>query len=100
VVDCRNFAFDFFFTLHESPKKQRTRQARQDRNPPTRRAEMGDLLLRFYVRFEILRSCDEAQDLVEYALLMTLISLALVSGINGIAKAVNATFSNISGSLA
>jgi pilus assembly protein Flp/PilA len=65
-----------------------------------RRAEVNDLLLRFYVQFEALRSSDEAQDLVEYALMLTLISLALISGINGIAKAANATFSNISSSLA
>jgi pilus assembly protein Flp/PilA len=61
---------------------------------------MSELLLRFYVSFQTLRSCEEGQDLVEYALLLTMISLALVTGINGIAKAVNSTFSNISGSLA
>jgi pilus assembly protein Flp/PilA len=61
---------------------------------------MNDLLLRLYVKFQTLRISDEAQDLTEYALLLTLISLSLISGINGIAKAVNTTFSNISNSLA
>jgi pilus assembly protein Flp/PilA len=61
---------------------------------------MSDWLLRFYVKFEVLRSADEGQDLVEYALLLTMISLALVTSMNGIAKAVNTTFSNISSSLA
>jgi len=61
---------------------------------------MSDWLLRFYVNFETLRTSDEGQDLVEYALMLTLISLALVTGIGGIAKSVNDTFSNVSGSLA
>jgi pilus assembly protein Flp/PilA len=61
---------------------------------------MSNLLLKLYVRFQSLRFGDEGQDLAEYALLLTLISLALISGINGIAKAVNNVFSNISGSLA
>jgi Flp pilus assembly pilin Flp len=47
-----------------------------------------------------LRFDAEGQDLVEYALLMCLICLSLISGINGIATAVNSTFSKISSSLA
>jgi pilus assembly protein Flp/PilA len=61
---------------------------------------MGDWLLRFYVNFQVLLACDEGQDLVEYALMLTMISLALVTGISGIAKSVNQTFSSISSSLA
>jgi Flp pilus assembly pilin Flp len=38
--------------------------------------------------------------LVEYALLCSLIALALISGIKSIATAVNLSFSNISNSLA
>jgi Flp pilus assembly pilin Flp len=53
-----------------------------------------------YVKLQNLTASDEGQDLVEYSLLMCLISLSLISGINGIAKAVNTTFSNISNSLA
>lgn len=61
---------------------------------------MNNLFLKFYVRLHDLRSGEQGQDLIEYALMMALISLALISGINGIAKAVNTTFTNISGSLA
>jgi len=61
---------------------------------------MEDAFLRLYVKIQSLRICEEGQDLVEYALMMTLICLALISGIQGIAKAVNITFSNISNSLA
>jgi pilus assembly protein Flp/PilA len=60
---------------------------------------MSDWLLKFYVKFVTLRSRDDGQDLIEYAMLLTMICLALISGIGGIAKAVNTTFSNISGSL-
>jgi pilus assembly protein Flp/PilA len=58
------------------------------------------MLLKIYVKLQTLTASDEGQDLVEYSLLMCLISLSLISGINGIARAVNTTFSNISSSLA
>ena len=61
---------------------------------------MNDMLLKIYVKLQTLTASDEGQDLVEYSLLMCLISLSLISGINGIARAVNTTFSNISSSLA
>jgi len=61
---------------------------------------VNDMLLKIYVKLQTLTASDEGQDLVEYSLLMRLISLSLISGINGIAKAVNTTFSNISSSLA
>jgi pilus assembly protein Flp/PilA len=64
------------------------------------RSPVSDVLLTLYVKLQTLSASDEGQDLVEYSLLLTLISLSLVAGINGIAKAVNATFSNISNSLA
>jgi len=57
-------------------------------------------LHKLYVKFQVFRWSEEGQDLVEYALLLTVISLTLISGIGGIAKAVNTAFSNISSSLA
>jgi len=60
---------------------------------------MKDALLKLYVKFESFRSGEEGQDLVEYGMLLTMIGLLLISGINGIAVAVNKTFSNISSSL-
>jgi len=42
---------------------------------------------------------EEGQDLVEYALLLTLITLALITSIKGLASAVAAVFSNASTSL-
>jgi pilus assembly protein Flp/PilA len=61
---------------------------------------MNNMLLKLYVKFQDLRSSEEGQDLVEYALMTTLICLALITSISGIAKSVNNIFSNISGSLA
>jgi pilus assembly protein Flp/PilA len=61
---------------------------------------MHNMLLSTYVKFQNLTNSEEGQDLVEYALLVSLIALAMVSGIESIATAVNKVFSNISTTLA
>jgi Flp pilus assembly pilin Flp len=61
---------------------------------------MNNMFARIYLRLHDLQRDEQAQDLVEYALLLSLISLTLISGINGIATAVNSTFTSISASLA
>jgi pilus assembly protein Flp/PilA len=61
---------------------------------------MNDALMKLYVKFQNLMARQEGQDLVEYALLLTMISLALISSMNGIASAIRTVFSNISTSLA
>jgi pilus assembly protein Flp/PilA len=60
---------------------------------------MHQACLRFYVFLQCLHLSEEGQDLVEYALLLTMISLALVSSMNGIASSIKTVFSNISSSL-
>ncbi len=60
---------------------------------------MNITLQKLLMKFQGLTHGEEGQDLVEYALLTTLISLALVLSINGIASAVNGVFSRISTSL-
>jgi len=55
---------------------------------------------KLYVTLHNWSSSEEAQDLVEYALLLTMISLALITAIGGIATAVTKVFTNISSSLA
>jgi Flp pilus assembly pilin Flp len=42
---------------------------------------------------------EEAQDLVEYALLVALIALVCISGVNALATSVNSVFTKISSSL-
>jgi pilus assembly protein Flp/PilA len=61
---------------------------------------MHNGLLKLYVNFQTLMHGEQGQDLVEYGLLLTMISLALISSMNGIAESIVTVFSNISGSLA
>lgn len=61
---------------------------------------MNRMFLKMYVKFQELTSHEDGQDLVEYALLLTMISLALVSTIGSIATTITNVFTNISTSLA
>ncbi len=61
---------------------------------------MNTMLLSLYVKFQDLMNREEGQDLVEYALLVSLIALACISGVSSIAGAITAVFSKISTSLA
>ena len=61
--------------------------------------EMSSLFLKLYVKLQGLRCDEEGQDLVEYALLLSLISLALISSLSGIASSIGSVFTNISGTL-
>ncbi len=60
---------------------------------------MRDMFLKLYVNFENLTISEQGQDLTEYALLLAVAALAMISGINGIATAVNTVFANVSSSL-
>jgi len=61
---------------------------------------MNLALLNLKVKFQSLFDGEDAQDLVEYALLMVIISLGLISSMNGIANALITFFGNVSTSLA
>jgi len=60
---------------------------------------MNTLFLKMYVKIQDLMNREEGQDLVEYALLITLISLAAVTGMKSVASAINTVFTNISTTL-
>ncbi len=60
---------------------------------------MNNLLLRQYVKFQNLRDSEEGQDLVEYALLVTLIALASITAIGYVASAINVVFTSVSNTL-
>jgi pilus assembly protein Flp/PilA len=60
---------------------------------------MNNLFLKMYIKVQDLMSREEGQDLVEYALLITLVALAAVSGIRNVATAINQVFTNISNTL-
>jgi Flp pilus assembly pilin Flp len=52
-----------------------------------------------YLKLQNLANREEGQDLVEYALVICMISLAAITGVNYVATAVTTVFSNISSSL-
>jgi pilus assembly protein Flp/PilA len=61
---------------------------------------MNATFLKLYARFQSLWQKEEGQDLVEYALLMVIISLGLITSMNGIASALITFFTNVSTTLA
>ena len=60
---------------------------------------MQDTMLKLYIKMKNLLSQDEGQDLVEYALVVALISVAAVAGLNSVAGAVQGVFNNITATL-
>jgi pilus assembly protein Flp/PilA len=61
---------------------------------------MNRMLLKFAILIQDLKQGEEGQDLVEYALLVSLIALTAIAGVNKAATAINSVFSTISSSLA
>ena len=61
---------------------------------------MKSLFLKLSEKFRNLVAHEEGQDLVEYALLITLVALACVGGIHKVSSAINTVFTNISTTLA
>ena len=60
---------------------------------------MNTMLLKLYVKFQDLRSNEQGQDLVEYALVVALIAFAATAGMNTLATSINAAFNSIAGKL-
>lgn len=65
-----------------------------------RRIAMNNMLLNIFVKLQNLMDREEGQDLVEYALLVSLIALAAITGVGKVATAITTVFTNISTSLA
>jgi pilus assembly protein Flp/PilA len=61
---------------------------------------MRYMIPQMYVTLQNLTKSEQGQDLVEYALVVCLISLACITGVNQVATAITTVFSNISASLA
>ena len=61
---------------------------------------MNTLFLKMYIKAQDLMHRDEGQDLVEYALLVALISLGAIATIGGITTQVKNIFISISTTLA
>jgi len=62
--------------------------------------QMNTLFLKMLVKLNDLTTREEGQDLVEYALLVSLVALSCIVTIGKVATAVITTFTNISNSLA
>jgi pilus assembly protein Flp/PilA len=60
---------------------------------------MPNTLLKLYVKSQNLLNGDEGQDLVEYALLISLIALAAITATTSLAGAITTIFTRISTSL-
>ncbi len=61
---------------------------------------MNDMLLKLYAMFQNLKSRDDGQDLVEYALVVALIALGAVASMGALASGINNAFVTISTTLA
>jgi pilus assembly protein Flp/PilA len=60
---------------------------------------MKDMLLKLYIKIQDLLHEEDGQDLVEYALIVALLSLAAVAGMQSLAGGINGAFSNITATL-
>ncbi len=61
---------------------------------------MNNLFLKLFINLQNLRTSEQGQDLVEYALLVSIIALGLITGIKSVATTVTQVFTNVSTSLA
>jgi pilus assembly protein Flp/PilA len=60
---------------------------------------MNTMLMKLFVKFQNLISREDAQDLVEYALVVALIALGATAAMKGLATGISAAFTAISTSL-
>jgi pilus assembly protein Flp/PilA len=60
---------------------------------------LNHLFLKSYLKIRDLMTREEGQDLVEYALLITLVALAAVGGVKKVSSAIDSVFTNISSTL-
>jgi Flp pilus assembly pilin Flp len=61
---------------------------------------MNTLLLKLYVKFQELKNSEAGQDMVEYALVVALLSLAAVGAMPGVGAAITTRYNNMSTSIA
>ena len=60
---------------------------------------MNTMLLKLYVKFQDLATREEGQDLVEYALVVSLIAFGATAGMKALATGLNSAFQGISTTL-
>jgi pilus assembly protein Flp/PilA len=65
-----------------------------------RKDKVNNILLKLYVRLQDLLSREEGQDMVEYALIVGLISLGCTATSKFLAQGLSSAYSNLSSGLA
>jgi pilus assembly protein Flp/PilA len=60
---------------------------------------MNNLLIKMYVKFQELKDREDGQDLVEYALVIVLVSIAAVASLGTLAGKITGVFSTIGADL-
>jgi len=60
---------------------------------------VNDLFLRIYIKVQDLASREDGQDMVEYALMVALLSFGWIAGVKAVATALNGAFNNVSSNL-
>ena len=60
---------------------------------------MHDTMLKIYIKVQDLMTREDGQDLVEYALVVSLLSLAATAAMGSLAGAINNAFTAIGGKL-
>ena len=60
---------------------------------------MNTMFLKMYLKCQDLMNREEGQDLVEYALVIALVSVAAVASLGTLANKIVATFNSISGAM-
>ena len=61
---------------------------------------MKDMMLKLYVKMQTLMANEEGQDLVEYALVVSLIAFGAIAGMNVLSTELNTAFQTISSKVA
>jgi pilus assembly protein Flp/PilA len=62
----------------------------------TESTQMNTMLLKMFVKFQILISREEGQDLVEYALIIALVALGATAAMKTLATGISSAFTSIS----
>jgi pilus assembly protein Flp/PilA len=57
---------------------------------------MNTMLLKMYVKIQAMMTCEEGQDLVEYALVVAIIALGATAAMKSLAGAISTSFGTIS----
>jgi len=70
-------------------------QSAAGKNQPRGRTKMNNAMLKLYIKMQSLMVREEGQDLVEYALIISLIAVVLVASLTALEGKISTVFSTI-----